>query len=415
MTAERSGVPAAGQGSLLWLIACCMMLQPLSTDLYLASLPHLTGYFSATPAEVQRTLSLFVVGFGAAQLVVGPLSDRFGRRPVLLGGLALYVAASVACALAATLPALIAGRFGQAVGSCAAVLIARAVIRDSFSVEEGARMVARASSLLSLAPILGPIAGGYLQIAFGWRAAFMVHTLLGASLLVAVRSRLHETNARPDPGATRPASLARNYAEILRSPAFLAYALPGALSYGSIFAFISGSSFVLIRVLGVPTQDYGYCFAFGVVGYLVGTLLCRRLLARIGVARTLTFGTVVAAFAGVSFPVLVGLGLIHWAAVVASMCLVMAAHGINFTCAQTSTVAPFPHRAGAAAGLYGFLTMAAALAVGTWVGATHNGTLWPLAWTAATLGLAIWAVAWAMARYRESPLAEGRAATASGE
>ena len=168
--------------TLLWLITGSLMLQPLSTDLYLASLPHLTSYFSATPAAVQQTLSMFVIGFGSAQLLSGPLSDRYGRRPVLVGGLATYLLASLACALAPSLSLLVAGRFIQAVGCCTAVVVARAIIRDAYAPAEGARMLAKASSLLSLVPIFGPIAGSYLQVGFGWRAAFGVHALFCAIL-----------------------------------------------------------------------------------------------------------------------------------------------------------------------------------------------------------------------------------------
>ena len=277
--------------TLLWLIAGCLMLQPLSTDLYLASLPHLASDFGVTPAAVQQTLSLFVIGFGVAQLISGPLSDRFGRRPVLLGGLGVYIASSLACALAPSLDLLIAARFVQAIGCCTAAVVARALIRDAFTPTEGAKVMAKASSLLSLAPIFGPILGGYLQVGFGWRAAFFFHSFFCIVLAGAAWRLLEETNLHRNPDAIRLRNLIAVYRRIASADFFWAYTLPGALSYAAIFSFISGSSFVLINVLGVPTEFYGYCFAFGVSGYLIGTLVCRRLLARIGLARTLTAGT----------------------------------------------------------------------------------------------------------------------------
>lgn len=386
--------------TILWLIAGCLMLQPLSTDLYLASLPHLATNFGVTPAAIQQTLSLFVIGFGVAQLISGPLSDRFGRRPVLLWGLAVYIIASLACALAPTLPVLVAMRFVQAIGCCTAAVIARALVRDAFAPADGARMLAKASLLLALAPLFGPVLGGYLQVWFGWRAAFVFHTLFGIALLATTWRLFRETNRHPNPEATRLGPLTATYCRIASTDFFWAWMLPGALSYAAIFVFISGSSFVLIDVLGVPTHYYGYCFAFGVTGYLLGTIVCRRLLARLGLPRALMVGVSLALFSGLLFALLVLSGVQHWSVVLLCQFLTMGAHGINFPCAQSGAVAPFPREAGAAAGLLGFFTMAAALLTGTWVGMSHDGTLVPLALTSATLGLVLFGSAWALRRQR---------------
>ena len=385
--------------TLLWLVTGCLMLQPLSTDLYLASLPNLASDFGVSPAAVQRTLSLFVFGFGTAQLIGGPLSDRYGRRPVLIAGLSVYLLAGMACALSPNLDWLVAARFVQAIGCCTAVVVARAIIRDAYSPSEGARVLAKASSLLALAPIFGPILGGYLQVAFGWRAAFVTLALAGLAVWVAAMSRLKESNRQLNPDAMRIGSLAATYREVMQTPAFWAYALPGALSYASIFVFISGTPFVLIRVLGVPTQYYGYLFALGVLGYLGGTLICRRLLGSIGVARALTLGTTVGLLGSLGFLLLVLADVKHWTLVVAAQFVVMTAHGINFPCTQSGSLAPFPEKAGAAAGLFGCLVMYAALAAGTWVGASHDGTLLPLAAISATVGVILFFSARLLARH----------------
>lgn len=390
---------------LLWLVAGCLMLQPLSTDLYLASLPHLAVDFNTSPAAVQQTLSLFVFGVGIAQLIGGPLSDRFGRRPVLLWGLVIYIGASLACALAPSLDLLIAARFVQATGCCTAIVVARALIRDTHAPTEGARMIAQASSLLSLAPLAGPILGGYLQVWFGWRAAFVFHALFCSVLAAAAWRWLQETNRQPNPAAIRPAKLVAVYRRIASADFFWAYTLPGALSYAAIFTYISGSSFVLIDVLHVPTEIYGYGFALGVSGYLIGTLICRRLLTHIGLTRTLDIGVSLSLFAGLLFAALVLADIHHWAVVVLCLFLTMGAHGINFPCAQSGAVAPFPHEAGAAAGLLGFLTMMAALVTGIWVGRSHDGTLMPLALTSASIGLLLFGSAWSLRRQRSLSLA----------
>lgn len=385
--------------TLLWLVTGCLMLQPLSTDLYLASLPNLASDFATTPAAVQQTLSLFVFGFGTAQLISGPMSDRYGRRPVLIGGLSLYLLASLACALAPSLDMLVAARFAQAIGCCTAVVVARAIVRDAYSPIDGAHVMAKASSLLALAPILGPILGGYLQVTFGWRAAFVALALAGLVVWIAALRRMKESNGQLNPEAMRPSKLVATYLDVVRTPAFWAYALPGSISYASIFVFISGTPFVLIKVLGVQTQYYGYLFAFGVCGYLGGTLICRRLLSRVGVARVLTLGTTVGLVGGLGFLALVLAGASHWTLVVGAQFVVMTAHGINFPCAQSGSLAPFSQQAGAAAGLFGCLTMYAALLAGIWVGGSHDGTLLPLASISATVGVILFAGTRLLARH----------------
>jgi len=376
------------------LVGCYLMLQPLSTDFYLASLPGLTQTFSASVETVQLTLSVFVIAFGVLQLFAGPLSDRLGRLPVTVAGIAVYVVASIACALAPSIELLIAARFLQALGCCTVVVVARAIVRDVFDPLAGAKVMAQASTLLAIGPLFGPILGSFLEVRFGFRATFVVLALFAGALLVATLASLTETNPRPDATATRPRALLENYARVLRSPEFLSYTLVGAASYAGLFAFISGSSFVLIRVLGVPTAYFGFGFAFCVIGYLIGTIACRRLLARRGIVRTLKVSACLSAAGGMAMALLAVAGVQHWAAVLLPQFVYMLAHGVNFPCAQAGAVAPFPRQAGAAAGLLGFLTMALAALVGGWIGASYNGTVFPLAFTIAVSGLVVFATVW---------------------
>jgi DHA1 family bicyclomycin/chloramphenicol resistance-like MFS transporter len=389
MNSNTAPLAQYAHAPLLMLITAFLMMQPLSTDLYLASLPSLASGFHVPASTVQLTLSLFVIGFGGAQLIIGPLSDRYGRRPVLLCGLALYVAATILCGLAPSIEVLIAGRFLQALGCCSAVMIARAIVCDAYDPEHSVRVIAKASTWLSLAPIFGPILGSWLQVTFGWRAAFAALGIFSACVMAVTFFRLPETNEHKNPQATALRGLLANYRLVLGSREFWRYALPGALSYGSIFSFISGSSFVLIQVLGVPTAWFGFCFAFGVTGYLAGTIVCRRVQAKLGTMRTFYFGTGLSLAAGVVFLAAVTAGIAHWTLVLLAMFMTMGAHGINFPIAQSGAVSPFPRQAGTAAGLVGALYMTVAFSVGTLVGATHNGTLYPLAMIACTLGVLI--------------------------
>ena len=173
---------------------------------------------------------------------------------MLVGGLALYALACIACALAPTIGFLIGARFVQAIGCCAAVVVARAVIRDVFDAQAGAHVLARASSILAIGPLFGPILGSVLEVRFGYRATFVVVATIAAALLAATLRRLPETNLHLDPRATRPRALVMNYVTVLRSPAFRAHTLAGAATYGGLFAFIAGSPFVLTQVLGVADR-----------------------------------------------------------------------------------------------------------------------------------------------------------------
>ncbi|BBB65367.1 Bcr/CflA family drug resistance efflux transporter [Undibacterium sp. YM2] len=378
---------------LFFLIAAFLMLQPLSTDLYLASLPSLAAVFDVPASTVQLTLSIFVAGFGGAQLVIGPLSDRFGRRPVVIVGLSLYLLASLLCGASQSMGMLIIARFLQALGCCSAVIIARAIVRDAYDPQDSIKVISKASSWVSAAPLLGPILGSFLQVNLGWRAAFFVHALLAAALLIMVILRLPETNLYKDAKATNVSGLLRNYRIVLGAPVFWVYALPGALSYGSIFVFISGASFVLIKVLLLPTAWFGYCFAFGVSGYLSGTVVCRHLHARFGTKITMRMGSSLSLAAGATFLAMTLAGVQHWTMIPPIMFMTMGAHGINFPISQSNSVSPFPQQAGTAAGLIGALYMLVAFIVGSIVGATHNGTVYPLAIIACSMGSLIFIAA----------------------
>ena len=365
------------------LLAALVALGPISTDLYLPSLPALARGFGASVGEVQLTLSVFLAGFAVAQLAYGPLSDRFGRRPVLLGGLVLYVAAGVACALASSMGVLIAARGVQAIGACAGPVLARAIVRDVHGREGAARVLAYMAAAMALAPALGPILGGFVELWFGWRANFVLLVLYGAAGLAAAAAFLPETNAAPDPLAARPMQILANYRALAGRRAYAGYVLACAFAYSGIFAFISGSSFVLVDGLGLGPQAYGFCFAAIVVGYMVGTLAAGRLTRRLGIDRMIAAGAAVSVLGGALLAGIawagVGGGLAGAAAIVAPMMLYMAGTGLVMPNAMAGAVGPFPRLAGAASALLGFVQMTVAAGVGIAVGHLHDGTARPMA------------------------------------
>ncbi len=390
--------PAAVRRSLLLLLAALLALLPMSTDLYLSSLPALAAQYDASPAHVQLTLSVFSAGFALAQLGCGPLSDRYGRRPVVLGGIALYLGASLLAAMAPALDVLIAARLLQSVGVCCTVVCARAIVRDRYAPEPGARVLSRATSWLSLAILAGPLAGSLLFEAYGWRACFWAMSAVAAALLALAVLRLPETNRHRDARATRLAPLARGYASMLRSPVFVTFTLATSGSYCCLFAFISSSSFVLIELLGVPVRWYGASFAIVTLGFMSGTLAMRRVLPRLGLQRTVALGSVAVLLGGLALAALAAAGVERVAAIVAPMFAVLFGHGLVQPAAQMGAAAPFARQAGAAAALTGFTMNLCASFVAWGIGALHDGTTRPFAYTVAAIALATFAVAQAGAR-----------------
>ncbi len=368
-------------------VAGFTMLQPLATDLYQPTLPTIAAAFGIEVAQVQLTLSALVLAFGLWQLIAGPLADRYGRYPVLLAGVLTYAGAAALCALAPSIEWLVAGRALQGVGACSCIVAARAIVRDLHGPAASARVLATAGTWMSLAPLAGPPAGGVLLIAFGWRSAFVVLTIFAVLLATLALARLRETNPQANLDALRLQPMLQTYAAVLRAPSFNAYVWPATTSYAALFAFISGGSFALIRVLGVSPTLYGFCFSFVVAGYVVGTLVCRRTVARAGLQRTLMIGAAIQAGCGLVMALLAVAGVQHPLAILLPMFGVLLGHGLIQPVAQAGTVAKFPRNAGAATALMGFVMMLVATAVGQLLGASFDGTLRPLAFTVATAGV----------------------------
>jgi multidrug resistance protein len=232
-------------------------VQPVTTDLYLPALPTLQRDLGTSVGSAQLTLSMLIIAFGLSQLLCGPLADRFGRRPILLGGLVLYTAAALGGAAATSIGALIAWRALQGVAMAAAVTCGRSIIRDLYQPDQGARVMARAMTCLGFIAVAAPLAGGFIVEAFGWHAALLALALFGAVTLAATVWRFRETLPAPDPDAIRPAAVLANWRDVVADPTFRAWAALSACTYGGIFCMLAGSSFVFIDMLGVGRSAYG--------------------------------------------------------------------------------------------------------------------------------------------------------------
>lgn len=369
--------------------AAIFALLPISTDLYLPSLPGLRRDLGITDAQSQLTLSAFVIGFGFAQLLYGPLSDRFGRRVVLLGGIALYATASVACMLSPSVEALIAARALQGVGACSGQVMARAIIRDLYDPMQGARLLAYMTFLFALVPMFAPLIGGYLTVWFGWRANFAF--LLGYGLLVftATWIMLAETNRHLDPTATNPRRFFENSRTIWSNRTFAGYAFCITFSYCGLFAYLSASSFVLLDVLGVAPERYGLWFMLGVSGNVAGALLCSRLTRRFPLTVLLATGATIISLGGLSMIALSLADIAHPLAIMGPMAVYLFGNGIITPVCFAAAVGPFPKLAGTASALLGFTQLVVAAVAGQIVLRLYNGTTFPLAGAVAFFGCAV--------------------------
>lgn len=379
-------------------LAVLLGIQPVTTDLYLPALPALTGSFSAPMSQAQLTLSALLLAFGVSQLVWGPLSDRFGRRPILLIGLAAYLVAAIGSALAPSMLQLIVWRTLQGAAMGAVVMCARALVRDLYQPQDGARIMSKGlTGLGALACISAPV-GGLLSQFYGWRAALLAVAVFGAVALGLVVLRFKETLTAKNPKALQPTTLWRTWRDILRNPAFLAFSALSAASYGGLFTFLASSSFVFITLLGLSKTQFGMVMFFTSISYVTGTFICRRLLLRFSVQQTTAIAAFISLGGGTLMGTLAWAGLVNVWAIVLPLGLFMVGHGIHQPCGQSGAIGPFPKSAGAASALNGFFMMVVAFGIGSWLGVRMDGTVMPL-----TNGVWFWSVlialsAWVLVR-----------------
>lgn len=375
-------------GRAAFVLALLLGLQPVATDVYLPALPLLRQALAAPMALAQLTMSALILAFGVAQLAWGPVADRFGRRPVLLVGLALFALSGLGSALAPNVHVLLACRVLQGVALAAAVVCARAMVRDLYEPVAGARVMSLALSGLAVIAIGGPTLGGAAAGAFGWRGALVLVGLAGLGALAYVAWQLPETVRRRNPAATRAGPLLRGWAAMLRHPVFRAWTLLIACTYGGLFTILAASPFVYIEVLGLTSAAFGLTLAWGGGVYLAATFVCRRWIHRHGMGGAVRRGAVFTLAGGLLALVATqaSTGALWW--LLAAHGMFSFGHGIHQPCGQAGAVGPFPHAAGAASALAGFVLALVAFAIGLWLGQALDGTVRPLA-----CGLAFWAVA----------------------
>jgi MFS transporter, DHA1 family, multidrug resistance protein len=396
MSVERLSMPPA---LVVLVLSLLLGFQPIATDLYLPALPAITLGFAASMPQAQLTLTAMLLAFGISQLVWGPVSDRFGRRPVLLWGAGAYVLAALGGVFAHSMDSLIVWRTLQGLGMGAAVMCARAIVRDLYAPVDGARMMSKGLTGLGVLACTSAPIGGALADAFGWRATLAALAVYGSVVLVVLAWRFQETLPVRNPKALQPREMLRIWRLIVRHPTFWSFTLLATATYAGLFTFLATSSFVFIRVLGLSKSQYGLLMFSMSAVYILGTLLCRWLIPRLGVRRTVAVGAAFSLAGGTGMALMAELGVASVWSIMLPYYAYILAHGVNQPCGQSGAVAPFPQAAGAASALSGFLMMLVAFGMGLWLGLqmptdgsasirplTHGVWLWSMviaatAWT----------------------------------
>jgi DHA1 family bicyclomycin/chloramphenicol resistance-like MFS transporter len=380
--AQKAPIP-----TIVILLTMLVALGPTSTDLYLPSLPSLGVSFGASVSETQLTLSAFMVGLSIGTLFYGPVSDRFGRKPPMVIGLLIFTLACVACAVADTIEHLIALRFVSAIGGCATGVLTRAIVRDMFAREEAARIFSYMGAAMALAPALAPILGGFIHMHWGWHGQFYALAAIGGGLTAASLFLLSETNKQKNPNAIDPLRLMQNVGYLLRHKGFMGFALTTSFTYGSLFSFISGGSFVVIDVLGVAPENFGYCFFFVSAGFITGSTVGAKLTKKLGILKMMQLGVWTGVAAGVIGLSLSLAGIVNVVSVIAPVSLVFFSCALVFPNALAGALAPFPEMAGTASSVAGCIQMGTGALIGAGVGKLLTNSPTPMfaVITAATL------------------------------
>jgi len=384
------GSPPLSTGLLL---VAMTALAALSIDITLPSLPSTARALGTDVATTQLTLSVFFFGFAIAQLVVGPLSDRFGRRPVVVAGMAGYTVASIVCALTTTIETLIAARLVQAVCACAGPVLGRAMVRDLYGADRATRVLANMMTVFAFVPAVAPMLGGLIETTIGWRWNYALMAAYGALVVTAIVLHLAESNRTLNPYALSPRHLLANYTALLRTRSYLGYALTSAFTSGGLLAYISGSSFVFIEAYGLSPGEFGLFFGSIAIGVLTGS----RIAARIGGARgpraTVALGTwfTLAGSGAAALIAATGLpapGYGAATAITVAQVFYMVGLGTIMPAGTAGAIAPYPQMAGTASALIGFMQMTFGAISGALVGHLFDGSARPMAFLIFAFALA---------------------------
>jgi DHA1 family bicyclomycin/chloramphenicol resistance-like MFS transporter len=374
---STTGTAAAPSFRFVAVLVLATALGPFAMQVFLPALPAIQEDFAVGAATAQLVFSLSAFAIAAATLFYGPISDRVGRRPALIGGLVVYLVGSVVCALAPSIAVLILGRIVQAAGGSAGIVLSRAIVRDLYGRERSATVLAYITMAMVAAPMVAPAFGGLLTDLAGWRYVFLAGTAVGVLILLAVRAELAET-ARGSGEASARAH-GRSFARLLRSPPFLGYAFQGAFSISVFFCFLAAAPYLMVRVMGRPASEYGLMFVLVSAAFMAGNFAAARLTPRVGGDRMILVGSVGSLAGAVLMLALLLAGSWTPWSVFLPTSLGAFAQGLAVPNTQAAFLSVDPQAAGTASGLGGFLQMGVAAVAAQVVGSIQDGTPYPMA------------------------------------
>ena len=369
------------------IIAAFVAIGPLSTDMYLPAFPTLIQVFDTELNRVQYTLSIFMFGFAVSQLIYGPLSDRYGRKPVLLSGMIIFLITTIVIVYVDNIDTLIMLRFFQAVGGSAGPVLGRAMVRDIHGPKESAKQLAYIATAMALAPAIAPVLGGYFTVWWGWESTFIFLAVYAIIIILIFSAYIPETAPPGSHHALTVRRLFKNYRTLLKHQTWPWYTFACAFVFSGLFSFLSGSSFVIIEFLGFAEQQFGLFFAIIVLGFMAGSLGGARLLKKYDIDTLIGWGAFLAAVSGSVMAILAIFEVYHIVAIILPHTFYMAAVGLVMPQTMSGALAPFPQMAGTSSAFLGFIQMSAGAIVGIIVGHSHDGTPRSMAISIALMGI----------------------------
>ena len=363
---------------LILILGLLTAIGPFSIDMYLPAFPDIAKNLHTSVAQVMLSLSSFFIGISAGQLLYGPLLERFGRKKPIYAGLSIYLLASIGCAMATSVNSLIIFRLLQALGGCAGMVAARAIVRDLFEVKENAKIFSMLMLVVAVSPIIAPTLGGYVTSLFGWRYVFAILIVIDVGIIAGVYFLLPESKKPDLDFSLKAGAIIKNFAGIIKHPQFYTYALTGAIAYAGLYAYISGSPYVFMEIFRVNERQYGWIFSVIAMGVIGSAQLNNIALRSYSSEQVIKIATFCQGIIGIMLAVMSYFGWVELYSTIFLIFLFLCGQGFIFPNASALCLAPFPHTAGSASALMGAIQMGIGAGISALVSVLQNGTAIPM-------------------------------------